>query len=483
MLSVYEDLAPEDAAVILLDQIRSDLDERLDKVARYRKGEFDAPYAPEGLTGEDKDAMRRARQPWCAIPGRAVAQTLSVEGWRSAGGDDGRALTDSPEWQMWQRSKLAAKSNIVHHSGADYGQMFVVSEKRDDGKAYARVLSARYTAMLFEDVVSDANALWALTVLTYPWTAKSGRDMPGRAVLWDRHTRYELELTFTGRTGVQVISQALHGGNGHNPVTRFVGVMDDDGRVTGEIEPLFDWQDAFDQALFNLMTVQKDSAFRTIYGTGIKDEFVVDEMGRTVTDENGNAIPVPVRIAPNTVLRATDPSSRFGAIEGSDQNGYVSALRMLLEQFAGLSQTPPNFLLGTMVNIGAEAMEAAEKSFRRKVSHYQRMFGQAWERVLRIGMILEGREETELMEHGEVIWTDFDNYNFVGTATALGTVARELQVPPRGLWPLVPGISAGMLDEWGKLADEQGDLAVEAEYEPVDWTSETDPADPVGVIT
>lgn len=467
----FEGLTPEEAAVELLGQIRFDCDERLDRIARYRRGKFRKPYAPKGLTAEDKDAMRRARQPWCNIPGKAVAQTLAVEGWRPADADgEGDALTESPEWRMWQRSKMDAKQAVVHRAGADYGQAFVLSELRD-GEAHVRVLSAHYTSMLFEDVLSDSNALWALTVLSYPSQSRSGRAVPGRAVLWDRYKRYEVALDFvSGVHGVSVVSESVHGGNGHNPVTRFAASLDDDGRVEGEIEPLIDWQDSFSQALFNLLTVQKDSAFRTVYGTGLRDSFVMDELGRPVLDDDGMPMQVPVRMAPNTLLKASDPGSRFGVLEGSDQSGYISTLRMLLEQFAGLSQTPPSFLLGTMVNVGAEAMESAEKSFRRKLSLYQRMYGEAWERVLRVGMILEGQVETALMEHGEVVWTDFDHYNLVGQAQALGTFARELQVPPQGLWPLIPGVSAGMLDEWVRLADQRSDLMVESDYEPIDWT-------------
>ena len=190
----YGELSPEEAAVELLNQIRFDCDERLDKIARYRRGKFRKPYAPGGLTAEDKDVMRRARQPWCNIPGKAVAQTLSVEGWRSAG-ESQEDLTGSAEWRIWQRSKMDAKQSVVHRAAADFGQAFVLMELREGG-AHIRVLSAQYTSVLFEDVLSDSNALWALTVLSYPYQTGAGRAAPGRAVLWDRFKRYDLSLDF-----------------------------------------------------------------------------------------------------------------------------------------------------------------------------------------------------------------------------------------------------------------------------------------------
>lgn len=466
MVVDLDGLSPVDAAVALLDIIRDDNSERLGRIAEYRGGVFAPPYAPGGLTAEHRDLMSRSQQPWCAIPGKAVSQTLAVEGWRTPGAV-GEALTDSPEWQVWQRSNLDGRSNVVHHAGADYGQAFVVSELRHGGQAYVRVLSSRHTAVLFEDVLSDDNAAWALSVLSYGGTSKSGKAVPGRAVLWDREKRYELSLDIS--RGPVVVSSSPHGGVGHNPVTRFVAQLDEDGRVVGEIEPIIPWQDSFNQALFNLSSVQTDTAFRIVFGTGVKQDFITDDDGRVVLDEFGKPVPVPVQMGPNTMITSTDPSSKFGVLEGSDQAGYVSALDMLVKQFSALTQTPPNFLLGTMANLSAEALEAAEKSFRRKVNHYQRAFGESWERALRVARVMEGEPESELLEHGEVVWTDFDSYNLVGHAQALGTLATQLSVPPRGLWPLVPGVSAGMLDEWGRLADASGDLVVASEYGEVDW--------------
>jgi hypothetical protein len=133
---------------------------------------------------------------------------------------------------------------------------------------------------------------------------------------------------------------------------------------------------------------------------------------------------------------------------------------MLIKDFSALTQTPPNFLLGQMANLSADALNAAEKSFRRKVGEYQRLFGEAWERVLRIGMILEGRSERDDAEHSEILWRDFENAALSQTADALAKLSdgTGVGIPKRGLWEMVPGVTPLQIAKWNRLADQQDSL-------------------------
>ena len=104
-----------------------------------------------------------------------------------------------------------------------------------------------------------------------------------------------------------------------------------------------------------------------------------------------------------------------------------------------------------MANLSADALNAAEKSFRRKVELYRTQFGESWERTLRVGMVLEGRAERDQWEHNEVLWRDLESAALSQTADALSKL-REIGVPSRGLWEMVPGVSPVQLDRWDELA-------------------------------
>jgi hypothetical protein len=460
----FEDDSLEFLVSDALDIIQRDYRSNLREVDRYLRGDMRSPYSPKGMTAETKAMMRRAKQNWCEIPVNAATQALAADGYRPGRNDDadsGREsvdLTRTPEWSMWQRSNLDAKQSSVHRAAIAYGQQFVLSELGEDGVAYAKMLSPLFTTALFEDPLADDNAVLALTVLR--WSGRrGGKDRSGRAVAWDRYNRYEVVLPVGG---APVIREAVpHGGAGHCPVTRFVSSMDAEGRVVGSVRPIIPWQDTFNQMLFNLLIAQSDGAHRLLYGTGLKPDIVIDSDGNPVLDEDtGLPQVVPIDSGPGGFLGAEDPQAKFGAIQGEDLKGYIDSLDMLIKDFSALTQTPPNFLLGQMANLSADALNAAEKSFRRKVGEYQRLFGEAWERVLRIGMILEGRSERDDAEHSEILWRDFENAALSQTADALAKLSdgTGVGIPKRGLWEMVPGVTPLQIAKWNRLADQQDSL-------------------------
>src|SRR5690606_27326665 len=89
-------------------------------------------------------------------------------------------------------------------------------------------------------------------------------------------------------------------------------------------------------------------------------------------------------------------------------DGYIAALKDVSERLSAVTQTPPTYLLGQIANLSAEALNAAEKTFNRKVESYKHSFGEAWERVFRIASRLDGVEGADDV-HGEVVWRDMES--------------------------------------------------------------------------
>lgn len=431
-----------------------DFSDSLDKVDRYLCGQFDDPYSMKDLTGEQKDMLKRSRQNWVTIPVNASTQALAVDGLRLGEDRDSSVeLVDMPEWQMWQRSNLDAKQHVVHYGAVGYGQAFVLSETGPDGRAVARPLSSLNTAMVFEDPISDDNALIAVTQVSEPRQFDSGGKthvVRGVAYAWDRFNRYKISFV-DGQ--LDVAFDGAHGGNGECPVTRFYPQMDTEGRVLGAVAPIIPWQDAFNQMLFNLFVAQSHGAHRILWATGMTPPRMVGDDGAPLLDDNGRPRHVPIKAGAGDFLVNSDPQAKFGALPASDLGGYISSLDMMVKDFLALTQTPPDFLLGQMANLSAEALASAERSFRRKIAGYQRSFGEAWERVLRVGMVIEGRDPRDAWEHNEVLWRDFEQHRLSSTADALVKL-REIGVPAPALWEFVPGISPRQLDQWRVYAAE-----------------------------
>lgn len=439
-----------------------DFGERLEKCDNYLRGVQSDPYAPDGMRDEMKNIMERSKQNWCALPVNAMCQTLAVDGYRRGRGESsdvgdraaGDSLTDTEEWATWKRSDMDAKQSLVYRPAIAFGQGFTVVDRDYHGRPQIRVLSALHTAMIFEDVLCDDNALFALTITRRPVVEGGELVSLGRAYGWDRYFRYE--FAFDDGELFRVVERVEHGGNGHNPVTRFYSQMDSEGRVQGIVEPLIPWQDSLNQTLFNMLAAQSEGAFRTIVGTGIITPSIKDNNGNPVMDEFGNERKAPVRINPSSPLITASPQARITALQPTDLSGFIEAAKMHVQHFSAITQVPPNFLLGQMANLSADALDAAEKSFRRRIGELKRLLGQSWARTFRVSRVVEtgATEDDDSWEHGETVWRDFEDTAMSSRVDSLTKLAT-LGVPNKALWAMVPGVTGPQLDKWAQLAQDQ----------------------------
>lgn len=455
LFGLWDGLSASDLAAECYSVIERDRTRVLNKVDRYLHGVFEDPYSPKSMSRERREMMKRAMQPWCDIPVKAATQALQVDGFRPGDAEGGRvAMNELPEWNLWQRSGLDAKQSVVHSAAIAYGHSFVLAALEEPKRARVQILNPLNTTALFEDPVSDDNPVFVLSLIRPSKSLPDGGTRPGLAYGWDRVNRY----TFTVDNGFKVAASMPHGGNGLCPVTRFVADMDATGRTRGVVEPIIPWQDMFNQTLFEMLVAQSFDANRILYATGFTPPQKVDEKGNPVLDASGKPVPAEFSVAPGSFIGTKNSDAKFGQIAGSNQSNYVTVLDMLIKDFGALSQTPPNFFLGQMSNLSAEALEAAERDFRRRVDLYARNFGEAWERVLRVGMVLEGRPDRDGWERNEILWRDLDRRALSKVADGLSKLAESLQIPPRGLWQMIPGVSPNQLDEWEEMrAEEQGE--------------------------
>lgn len=455
LFGLWDGLSASDLADECFNVIGRDRRRVLDRVDDYLNGRFVDPYSPKQMSRERREMMKRAMQPWCDIPVKAATQALQVDGFRPGDAASNRtAMNELPEWNLWQRSGLDARQSVVHSAAIAYGHSFVLVALEEPGRARVQVLNPLDTTVLYEDPVSDDNPVFALTIIRRPKALNDGSMRPGLAYGWDRENRY----TFALDDGLKLVATMPHGGNGLCPVTRFVCDMDATGRTRGVVEPIIPWQDMFNQTLFEMLVAQSFDANRILYATGFVAPPKVDEKGNPVLDAAGKPVPGEFSVAPGSFIGTKNTDAKFGQIAGSNQSNYVTVLDMLIKDFGALSQTPPNFFLGQMSNLSAEALEATERDFRRRVDLYARNFGEAWERVLRVGMVLEGRPDRDGWERNEILWRDLDRRALSKVADGLSKIAESLQVPPRGLWQMIPGVSPNQLDEWEEMrAEDKGE--------------------------
>lgn len=462
--------------------LRIDRDQRLERIDEYERGIQDGPYMPDSADEEYRLHAQRCITNVIPFVIGTPAQGMYVDSFRrgrssseSVAGASAAARAAStaivqPEWDHWQRSGLDAKQSSIYRGALKFGHAFTVTEKVGN-TVKTRGLSALRTVALYEDPVSDTDALFALTVTKW---AKG--DTPGEAIAWDDTHSYKVKFkSFEDlTTGVSVVPNGAHGAS-VNPVTRFAAAVDLEGRTCGVVEPLIPVQDRLNQSVFDLLVVQSYASFtvRTISGMAPPSKMrAIDHDGKTIpnpaaVDEDEIADWVPV-IDPNTgrpipdevnlnarrVFWAEDEDTKFGTLEGTPLDGFIKAIELAFEHIAALSSTPPHHLLGKIANLSAEALTAAETALRRKINEFQATFGESWERVFRVAAEIGGYAGMDDF-HGEVIWRDMDHESMSQVGDALGKFAESLEIPKRGLWHRVPGVSTTELAQWEQMHEEE----------------------------
>lgn len=425
--------------------------ERLNKVDRYMRGDHDGPYTPTTATAEYKLLATRCVSNWMPLLVKTPSQAMAVSGYRRTGSTDGVV---APEWLEWQRNRMDSRQTAVHRASLAYGLAYVTVLKDALGRPKARGVSPRRMFAWYADPASDELPLWALEMSRLP-DPNNAKDVAS-GTLYTQRNVITVEVSGGQEATVKQTASAPHGitldGAPVCPVVRFAPDIDLEGRVTGVIEPQIPVQDKINQTNFDLLVAQTFGSFKVRYATGMAPEFETDPAtGEVIYDSTtGKPKPIPVRADASRFMMADDPDTKFGQLDETPLGGFLDAIEAGVKQLAAVSQTPPHYLLGSVVNLSAEALAAAEAALTRAVTEYQNALGEAWELVLALFSSILGREYDP---EAQVTWADFESRSLAQTVDALGKAVQMLHVPPRALWPRIPGVTGKDVEEWKDIAE------------------------------
>lgn len=450
-------VTPKKLAERLLNIVNLDRD-RLEQIDNYHQGFHTLPYMPRTADAEYKMLARRAITNMMPLVTGTCTQALYVDAFRPGVEQGGRqaASTTSPQWDFWQRSRFDGRQMAIYRDGLAFGQVFIATYRREsDGKAVARALSPLRTAALFRDPANDEEPYAVLTIDDHP--RHGDNPEPGEATMWDG--THEYGISFDG-DGMRVTSKEEHGAD-RCPVVRFAPYVDLEGRTIGLVEPLIPLNDRINQTVFDLLVAQTYSSFKVRFATGMAPPM------ETETVEVDGEVQVKLKLDPNTgqpiprkidhnasrFLFAQDKDTKFGTLDETPLGGFIESVDMSIRHLSAIAQIPPHHLLGQIANLSAEALQAAETSLSRKIEEFRKSFGESWEQVFRIAAQIEGFEGADDV-HAEVVWRDVSAHSLSQVGDGLGKFAESLEIPRRGLWSRVPGVSQGELDEWERLYEE-----------------------------
>lgn len=436
-----------------LNQLTADRTRILDKCDRYMRGDQDKPYTPVSASQETKMLAERSTTNWMPLVVGVPTQVSLVDGMRRNGDDFPK------EFKLWDKQRMSSRQTRIYRSAMTYGQSFCALDLLDLKNIKLRSLSPLNTIAFYDDPGSDIFPRFLVSILERPFD----KDNPGR--VWYMDDEIQCELTYTADYGqdanivVDWNTLVIHG-LGETPAGRFTFDLDLEGRARGIVEMMMPLQDRINQTVFDLLVAQTYGAFKQRWAAGLEGEPAFDEAGNPIRDETGAQVFRPLQIDPKRIWASGDKDTKFGSLDETPLDGFISALETAVKQFAAISQVPPHALLGQMANLSAEALAAAESQLMRMVEMLHEQWGEVWEALFQLiarAMGIEGEEYS-----AQIRWRDMSAKTEGSVMDAMGKAATMLGVPQRGLWARIPNTTSADIERWEELKDEEEAKAMEA---------------------
>ncbi|GAB3115665.1 hypothetical protein GCM10027160_23340 [Streptomyces calidiresistens] len=402
----------EDAARDLL-RMRGAERPRLEQIRTYLTGDPTLTWLPQGVPQEVRALAAISRVNIVKLVADSTVQSMYVDGYTSA-------AADKRIWEIWQRNRMDRKQIGVHRAASVYGAGYVTVLP---GKPVPvmRPHSPRYLTAAYGD---DDD--WPVYGLLH-------RGGPKWRLFDDQHV-HELE------TSSDDGNRLVHKGKFEHeqdvcPIVRYLATEDLDDPVVGEIEPLFQLQDQINITTFLLLVAQH-------YGAH-KQRYILGWMAKSEEQK--------LKVAASTLLTIPRKPGdvEVGEFAATDLSGYIESREATLRHLAVISQTPANELLGQLVQLSAEALDAVNASNQRKITERQTVIGEAHEQALGQAGSLLG---IPVDPFAEIAWKDTERRKLPTVVAALAVLAEKLGVPERELWQMVPGVSQSQTRRWEAAA-------------------------------
>jgi hypothetical protein len=419
---------------------RDKLDRQASRAAGYQEY-FDGEEGIVALLDTDERRTFRtfldeAGANWCELVVNAVAERLRVVGFRFGEGEGGDADDGKRAWTIWQANQMDADSELVQVDALVMGSSFVLVQPDDDNPT---------------GVSMTAESPLEATVLYEPGNRRKRRagfkrfaDIPGdqTTVTEVLMTPEEIAVWYPNARGPEIAPNpaGVVGLIELTPQPRTVGWP------RSELDPAIAIQDRIQTTLFNRCVAMDYGAFRQVWATGIR---IARDVIKGADGTDAVKVVRPFDIGANRLLTNENQDGRFGSFAESTLGGYLASVEQDVTMMAAITQTPAHYLTGTLVNLSADAIKAAEAGLVAKVRRRSVHLGEGWEEAMRLALQLVG-SPAALDVSAEAVWGDFETRSEGQLVDALVKMAT-LGVPREVLWEKW-GASTQEVERWSRLA-------------------------------
>ena len=409
---------------------------RLDKLDAWYRFDPESVPIPNGATRELRQLIDLARTPWLRLVVSTTAQAMYVDGYRSP-----ESSENATAWDAWQRNDFDARQIAIHRYAIAFGYCFATVLPGDKG-AVLRGISPRKMQAFYTDPGEDDWPRLAIRV--------DGQGAPGRKLIrvYDEEAEYILSTESDGDQ-IEYLDTKVHD-FGECPVVRYAVGLDLDARTDGEIEPFIPIAQRINKTVYDRLMTQHYNSWKVRTVAGMAEPLVP---GTDETDVEA-AAQTKLNLRQDDLLVAEDPDTKFGTLPETPLDGFIRAGESDVKTLAAVSQTPAHSLTGDLINLNAEALEAARADYTNKITEMRTVIGKSHDQLLRAAAFVDGDTTGAEDFAAHVTWQDTTIRSLSQAVDALGKAAQMLNVPVQALWQRIPGVTKLDVDEWRRMAAE-----------------------------
>lgn len=414
----------------------------------YYECQHPLPFLHEKARNPFRRLLKMSRANYMELVVDALVGRLEVSGFQSD--VDGKA--DKRAWQLWQDNNLDSGSQLGFLEAAIRGDAYLMVSPPEGRRADFRITPEHPTQVITEAMPGcTGEDAAALKLWMDDWTGRlcSTVYLPGNLFKFDapepkagqKPVWVRREVAGEEWGGKNLLGEVPFGQLSNRPRMLKPGAS--------ELRSVTGIQDRINKTIADRMMTQEFAAFPQKWVTGM--EIPVDENGQDIE---------PFDVAVNKILIAEENGAKFGQFAAADLTGYLKGKEADVHDIAAITSTPPHYLLGSMVNLSAEALKAAEAGLIHKIYQRRRFLEEGLERTMR----LAGIASTQ----ARIVWKS-PEWRTEGELVDALVKMSTLGVPREVLWERW-GATPQEIERWRLLNESAlqramgGDLA--AEYGP-----------------
>jgi SPP1 Gp6-like portal protein len=383
---------------------------------------FESGFRPQAIGLSVPPAMKHllAKVGWPRVYLGAIEERLDIEGFRLAK----QAESDDKLWSWWQYNALDVESSLAHMEALIHGRAYVTISAPDPDDKLAdptipviRVESPKHMYAHIDP--RTRRVTQAIRVYDDPETG-------AQAV-----TLYLPDVTLGIKKGSGGWEQAFPPIQHNLGVVPVVPIVNRDrvdqlygySQITPELRSVTDAAARLTmdlQAAAELMALPQ----RILFG--------IDEDTLKAQTSGGNTWDAYMA----RILAFGDSEGHIQQFAAAELRNYADGMEVLTKQAASYTGLPAAYFSFSSDNpASADAIRASEVRLVKKAERKQRMFGEAWEQVMRIAMLVMKEKLPKDSHRLETVWRDASTPTYSAMADAVMKLATGITADGR---PVIP---------------------------------------------